>query len=42
MTLYMPELRHTLQKTGDFHDRTHERLGKKALLINKKYSAKLL
>jgi hypothetical protein len=38
MTLYMSELRHLPQKTGDFHDRTHERLEREALLTNKDLS----
>jgi hypothetical protein len=42
MTIYMPELRHLPQKTGDFHDRTHERLEKEALLTHKALSHKLL
>jgi hypothetical protein len=33
----MLELRHTLRKTGVFHDGTRERLGNNALLTNKKF-----
>jgi hypothetical protein len=42
MTLYTPARRIPPEKTGDFHDGTHERLEKEVLLTNRKLSHKLL